>query len=192
MKKFFKGSAMLGPLPAVLVTTVNKAGEPNVFTASWVGTACTHPPMVTLSVRPERLSYQNITATGTFVINIPPASLAREVDYCGVKSGRELDKLKKFGWQLLPAQNTAAPVIAACPVAMECHVRQRIPLGSHDMFVAEVTGIHVDDTLIDKRGKIRLESAGLLCYLHGEYFALINRSLGFFGFSVQKKKATRR
>lgn len=183
----FKGSAMLNPVPVVLVTSIDSKGNKNVFTAAWVGTVCTKPPMVSLSIRPERLSYKYIKDTKEFVINLPSKELVKEVDLCGVKSGKELNKLEKLNLDIEPSKTVKSPIIKDCPVALECKLKDIIPLGSHDLFLAEVTSINIEENLIDKKGKFHLEKADLMCYSHGEYFPIAKKPIGKFGFSVQKK-----
>lgn len=191
-KKTYKGSAMLNPVPAVLVTSKNKEGKVNVFTIGWIGTACTRPPMITIAIRPERLSYDYIKETGEFVVNLPSKDLVRSVDFCGVKSGRTIDKIKELSFELGKSENVSVPFLDNCPISLECKVKDIIPLGSHDLFLAEVLCVHVEEDLIDINGKIHYEKANLICYSHGEYFGLSKNSLGSFGFSVSKKKKKKR
>lgn len=191
-KKTFKGSIMLNPVPAVLITSKNKEEKVNVFTVGWIGTACTRPPMISVAIRPERLSYEYIKENGEFVVNLPSKSMVREVDLCGVKSGRTLDKIKELNLSLGESENISVPYLDDCPVALECRVKNIIPLGSHDLFLAEVLSVHVEENLIDESGKIHFEKADLICYSHGEYFGLSKDVLGSFGFSVRKKKKKKR
>jgi flavin reductase (DIM6/NTAB) family NADH-FMN oxidoreductase RutF len=186
-KRTFKGSAILNPVPAVLITSVNKEGKPNVFTVGWVGTACTRPPMITVSIRPERLSYENIKETEEFVINLPSESMTRLVDYCGVVSGKKEDKISRLGLNIEPSNVVASPSLSDCYVNIECRLKSITPLGSHDLFLAEVVSVSVDESIIDEKGKIHLEKANLIAYSHGEYFTLSNKPIGKFGYSVQKK-----
>ncbi|MBV7275437.1 flavin reductase family protein [Clostridium thailandense] len=190
-KVSFKGSAMLNPVPAVLITSKNKEGKINVFTVGWIGTACTRPPMITVAIRPERLSYDYIKETKEFVVNLPSKDLVKIVDFCGVKSGKTMDKIKQCNIVLEDSEKVGAPGIKQCPVNMECKLKSITPLGSHDLFLAEVVSIHVEEDLIDEKGKIHLEKANLICYSHGEYFPLFNKPLGKFGYSIQKKKKTK-
>ena len=183
-KQLFKGSILFGPVPAVLVTTINKAGQANIFTVGWTGVACSHPPLVTIAVRKERLSYENIQATGEFVINLTTKRMLKMTDFCGCRSGRKIDKIKHFGLELEPGVDVAVPSLKISPVALECRVRSVTELGSHDLFVAEIVRNKVDANLIDQDGKIRLGEAGLLAYCHGEYYALGARPLATFGHSV--------
>lgn len=191
-KKTFKGSIMLNPVPAVLITSKNKEEKVNVFTVGWIGTACTRPPMISVAIRPERLSYEYIKENGEFVVNLPSKNMVREVDLCGVKSGRTLDKIKELNLSLGESENISVPYLDDCPVALECRVKNIIPLGSHDLFLAEVLSVHVEESLIDEKGKIHFEKANLICYSHGEYFGLSKDALGSFGFSVRKKKKKRK
>lgn len=186
-KRIFKASAILNPVPAVLITTQNKEGKTNVFTVGWVGTACTRPPMVTVAIRPERLSYDYIKETEEFVINLPNVSMTRIVDYCGVTSGRKVDKIDKLNLNTEESQKVLAPSLSDCPVNIECKVKSITALGSHDLFLAEVVSISVDEEVIDDTDKICLEKANLIAYSHGEYFALDNRPLGKFGYSIERK-----
>lgn len=187
-KVVFKGSAMLNPVPAVLITSKNKNGNINVFTVAWAGTACTKPPMLTIAVRPERLSYEYIKETGVFAVNLPSADLVKKVDYCGVKSGRNVDKINEMKFKLSYGEEIDVPIIEDCPVALECKVKSITALGTHDLFLAEIVAVHVNEELIDNEGKIHYERANLISYSHGEYYSLPQKSIGKFGFSVRKKK----
>lgn len=184
----FKGSAMLNPVPSVLITSKNKEGKINVFTVGWIGTACTNPPMLTVAIRPERLSYEYIKETEEFVVNLPNIDMVKSVDFCGVRSGRVIDKIKECKFVLEDGEKTSVPSIKQCPVSLECKLKNITHLGTHDLFLAEILAIHVEDNLIDKNGKIHLEKANLICYSHGEYFSLFSKPIGTFGYSVQKKK----
>jgi flavin reductase (DIM6/NTAB) family NADH-FMN oxidoreductase RutF len=186
-KELFKGSILFGPVPAVLVTTINQGGLPNIFTVGWTGVACSHPPMVTIAVRKERLSYENIRATGEFVINLTTKKMLKMTDFCGCRSGRKIDKIKHFGLELEPGVDVAVPSLKISPVALECRVRSVTELGSHDLFIAEIVRNKVDTALLDQDGRIRLGEAGLLAYCHGEYFSLGRQPLGTFGHSVAKR-----
>jgi flavin reductase (DIM6/NTAB) family NADH-FMN oxidoreductase RutF len=186
-KELFKGSIMFGPVPAVLVTTIDLDGKANVFTVGWTGVACSHPPLVTIAVRKERLSYENIRATGEFVINLTTREMAKMTDFCGCRSGRKVDKIKHFGMELEPGTEVAVPSLKNSPVALECKVRSVTELGSHDLFVAEIVRNKVEKSLIDQDGTIQLGRAGLLAYCHGEYFSLSRQPIGTFGYSVAGK-----
>lgn len=181
---------MLYPVPAVLVTVADQEGHPNVFTVAWTGTVCSDPPMVSISVRPQRYSYHCIEETGEFVINLTTKELTFATDYCGVKSGRDTDKLKEMHLTAIPAKEVKAPLIAESPVCLECRVKQTIPLGSHTMFVAEVVSVSIDDAYLDEENKFHLDWADPIVYSHGTYYDL-GKTLGTFGFSVAKKKKKR-
>lgn len=186
-KELFKGSILFGPVPVVLVTTVDGEGKPNVFTVGWTGVACSRPPMITIAVRKERLSYANIRATGEFVINLTTREMLKMTDFCGCRSGRKIDKIKHFGLDLEPGTDVAVPSLAKSPVALECRVRSVTELGTHELFLAEVVRNKVEKSLIDENGTIQLGRAGLLAYCHGEYFSLTRHPLGTFGHSVARK-----
>lgn len=184
-RKILNAGTLLAPLPAVMVScgTPEKA---NVLTVAWTGILNTKPPMTYISVRPTRYSYGIIKESGEFVINLTTSKMVRETDFCGVKSGRDTDKLKKFGLHPAAASAVKAPLIEESPLALECRVAEIKPFGSHDMFIAEILAVNVDDRYIDSKGKINLNQAGLMAYSHGEYFAL-GRKLGSFGYSVAKR-----
>ena len=190
-KQIWKPGNMLYPLPAVMVSVSDKAGKDNIITVAWAGTVCTNPPMVSISVRPERYSYHMIKETGEFVINLTTEKLAFATDYCGVKSGRDVDKFKEMHLTKEKAKEVQAPLILESPVNIECRVRECRELGSHHMFLAEVVAVHVDETYMDEKGKFDLNAAGLLAYSHGEYFSL-GKKLGKFGYSIQKQKTKKR
>ncbi len=185
-KKQWKGGAMLAPVPPVLVTT-GTMEEPNVCTVAWCGMLCTKPPKTYISLRPTRLSHSLATQRGEFVINLPTSALVRAIDRCGVKSGREENKFETCHLTAEAANVVAAPTLAESPLSVECRVTQVIPLGSHDMLLADIVAVDVEEGIIDAAGKLRLARAGLACYAHGEYFAL-GKKIGDFGFSVKKKK----
>ena len=188
MKLSWKPGTMIYPLPAVLVSCGETEQEYNLFTVAWTGTVCTNPPMCYISVRPERHSYEIIKRTGEFVINLTTARLARATDWCGVRSGRDYDKFAEMGLKTEAAEVVKAPVVAEAPVSIECRVKQIIPLGSHDMFLADVVNVLVDEEYINpETGKLELERADMIAYSHGEYFRL-GQAIGHFGWSVRKKK----
>lgn len=186
-KTSFKPGNMLYPLPAVLVTVRDKAGNDNVLTIGWTGTVCSDPAMVSISVRPERYSYHMIKETGEFVINLTTEKLAFATDYCGVKSGRDVDKFKDLGLTPLPGEQVAAPLIGESPVNIECRVNRIIPLGSHHMFLADVAAVHADEKYMDGKHKFHLEKADPIVYSHGAYY-VCGEQLGVFGYSVRKKR----
>ena len=181
---------MLYPLPPVMVScgTMEKS---NIITVAWTGTVNSEPPMTYVSVRPERHSYAMIKERGEFVINLTTERLVRAADLCGVRSGRDLQKFRFCRLTPAPASAVSAPLIAESPVNIECRVEQRLTLGSHDMFLAKVLAVDVDEALLDAKGVLHLERAGLAAYVHGRYRAL-GRELGKFGFSVQKKQEAKR
>lgn len=187
MKQNWRPGTMIYPLPAVLVSCGATPDEYNVLTVAWTGTVCSDPAMCYISVRPERHSYDIIKRNGEFVINLTTEELARATDWCGVRSGRDYDKFAEMGLTPVPATVVKAPIIAEAPVSIECRVRNIVPLGSHDMFVAEVVNVVVDERYINaETGKFEMERAGLIAYLHGEYFTL-GKAIGHFGWSVRKK-----
>ncbi len=181
---------MLYPLPPVMVScgTMEKS---NIITIAWTGTVNSDPPMAFISVRPERYSHAMIKASGEFVINLTTERLTRAADYCGVKSGREVRKFSLRGLTPAAASAVSAPLIAESPVNIECRVERSLLLGSHEMFIARVAAVDVDDSLLDAKGALRMERAGLVAYAHGKYRAL-GRELGRFGFSVRKNGEAKR
>ncbi|ERT69974.1 hypothetical protein HMPREF0202_00177 [Cetobacterium somerae ATCC BAA-474] len=185
-KELFKGSVVLNPVPAVVITSRNKDGVNNAFTVAWTGTICTNPPMLSISIRPERLSYEYIKETMEFTVNLPNTFQVRETDYCGVISGRDVDKIKHLGLIAKPGEHVNSPYLEEFPINIECKVKQIIPLGTHDLFLAEVVGSHINKNIIDEKGKIHFEWANLINYCHGEYFPMSKKPIGQFGFSVAK------
>lgn len=183
-----KGSVILNPVPVVMVTSRGKDGKDNIFTVGWVGTVCTKPPMLSISVRPERLSHKYISETMEFTVNMPTSKLTKAVDYVGVRSGKTVDKIKEMNFTMKEGTNVSSPYIDECPVSIECKVKTVLQLGTHDCFIAEVVGSHVNKNLFDEKGKIHLEKADLISYCHGEYFKMDTNPLGSFGYSVAKKK----
>lgn len=188
-KTVWKAGTMLAPVPPALISC-GTMQKPNVMTAAWTGIVCSDPAMVYVSIRPERYSYELVKKSGEFVINVPTVNLAKAVDLCGVKSGRNVDKFKLTSITAVPCSQIAAPQIAESPISLECKVRNIYSLGSHDMFLAEVLAVHVDDALLEANGALNLGKAGLLAYAHGFYYGL-GKKIGKFGWSVEKK-ATRR
>lgn len=197
-KQAFKPGNMLYPLPAVMVSCQypnehdpecvdpDLQGKPNIITVAWAGTVCTNPPMLSISVRPERYSYHMIKESGEFVVNLTTEALVRATDYCGVRSGREVDKFKEMHLTPLQSREVSVPGIAESPVNIECRVRDITALGSHHMIVADVVAVTIDDEYMDEKGKFHLNNTGLVTYSHGEYF-LLGKKLGTFGYSVSKK-----
>ena len=186
MKQNWRPGTMIYPLPAVLVSCGATPEEYNMLTVAWTGTICSDPAMCYISVRPERHSYDIIKRTGEFVINLTTEALARATDWCGVKSGKDVNKWREMGLTPVPATVVNAPLIEESPVSIECRVKQILPLGTHDMFIAEVVNVVVDEQYLDEKGKFDMVRAGLMAYSHGEYFTL-GKSLGHFGWSVRKK-----
>lgn len=185
-KETWKAGNMLYPLPVVLISAADYNQNQNIFTVAWAGTICTNPPMVSISVRPERYSYSMIKETGEFVINLTTEELVFATDFCGVKSGRDLDKFKKLHLTPIPADIVKAPLIKESPVNIECVVTEIKELGTHHMFLAEVVAVHADDTYMDQNKKFHLSDAKPIVYSHGEYYSL-GRKLGSFGYSIKKK-----
>ena len=186
-KVLWKPGNMLYPLPAVLVSVSDGAGRDNVFTVAWAGTVCTNPPMVSISVRPSRYSFEMLRKTREFVINLTTDDLAFAADFCGVRSGRDVDKFKELGLEKEEAAFVRAPLIGQSPVNIECRVDRELELGSHVMFLASVEAVHVRKKDLDDKNRLLLNQTGLMVYSHGEYRSL-GKKLGFFGYSVQKKK----
>ncbi|OUO33283.1 flavin reductase family protein [Olsenella sp. An293] len=188
-KQTWAGGNMLYPLPAVMVSCANAAGEKDIVTVAWAGTVCTNPPMLSISLRPERHSYHIVRESGEFVVNLVTARLQRACDWCGVRSGRDFDKWAECCLTPAPATTLElAPAIEESPVSIECRVRDVLELGSHHLFLADVTAVQVEDALLDDRGRLDLARAGLTAYSHGEYFEL-GRRIGTFGYSVRKRPA---
>lgn len=185
-KQEWKPGNMLYPLPAVMVSVADKQGRKNIITVAWAGTVCTNPPMVSISVRPERFSYHMLKETKEFVINLTTEKLCYATDYCGVRSGRDVDKFKEMHLTAIAGSQVSAPMIAESPVNIECRVKQILELGSHHMFVAEVVAVHVEDTYLNEKNKFELSQAKPMVYSHGEYYG-IGKLLGSFGYSVKKK-----
>ena len=213
-KQNWKPGNMLNPVPAVMVSVTDENGRSNIITVAWTGTICTNPPMVSISVRPsrysydiidrtggtictnppmtyisvrpERHSYEMIKNSGEFVINLTTKQLTRATDFCGVRSGRDVDKFKEMKLTPLPMQQVKAVGIAESPANIECRVVEKKALGSHTMFIAEVVGVTIDDRYMNETGKFEINESGLVMYSHGEYFSL-GEKLGKFGYSIKKK-----
>ena len=190
-KQSWKPGNMLYPVPAVMVSCARENERPNIITVAWAGTICSTPAMVSISVRPSRYSHEIIRETGEFVINLVTKDLTYATDYCGVKSGRDIDKFKEMHLTPSASKFIKAPGIEESPVNIECKVVEVKELGTHDMFIAEVVVVNVDDQYIDESGKFHLNDVGLVTYSHGEYFEL-GKKIGKFGYSVQKKKPDRK
>lgn len=189
-KQMWKPGTLLYPVPAVMVSCSSKETD-NIITVAWTGIICSEPPMLYVSIRPERFSYNIIKDSGNFVVNLPNKALAYALDFCGVRSGRDLNKFQHLGLTPQKSNLVDAPGIEECPVNIECRVKDIVHLGSHDMFIAEIACVDVEEKLLDKTGKLQLNKADLICYNHGEYRSLAD-SLGHFGFSVRKKPIKKR
>lgn len=190
-KQSWKPGNMLYPLPVVMVSTADRKGKDNIITVAWAGTICTNPPMVSVSIRPERYSYHMIRETGEFVINLTTEELAFATDYCGVKSGRDVDKFTQAGLTREKADKVNVPMIKEAPVSIECRVREVKELGSHHMFIAEVLAVHADEKYMDEKNRFDLNRAKPIVYSHGEYLGT-GKKLGTFGYSVKKEKKKRK
>lgn len=186
-KVLWRPGNMLYPLPVVMVSLRGLDGQKNIITIGWTGTICSDPPMVSISVRPERHSWQMLMDTREFVINLTTRKLAYATDFCGVKSGRDVDKFKELKLTAVSGTGTEAPMIAESPVNIECLVTQVIPLGTHDMFLAKVLAVHADEQYLDEKGSFHLEQADPIVYSHGAYLTTGER-IGTFGYSVRKEK----
>ncbi len=186
-REYWKAGNMLYPVPAVMVSCQRPGERPNIITVAWAGTVCSDPVMVSISVRKERYSHDIIESTGEFVINLTTERLTRATDYCGVRSGRDVDKFAEMHLTPCDSKNVTVPGILESPVSLECKVTEVIELGSHDMFLAEVVGVSIDPEYVDESGEFRLNDAGLIAYSHGEYYRL-GKKIGTFGYSVKKKK----
>ena len=191
MKQEFKGSEMLSPVPAVMAS-LGEGDEANIITIAWTGIINSRPPMTYISVRKEHHSHDILMKTGEFVINLTTETILRQTDWCGVRSGRDFDKWKETGLTKEPASVVKCPMIAESPVNLECRVTEVKELGSHDMFMAEIVKVHVDDSIIDEDGHFDVVRAGLLAYIHGHYYTVNRKPLGRFGFSVMKPKTKKR
>lgn len=185
-REYWRGSNLLAPMPAVIITAADKAGHTNMMTAAWAGTVCSDPVMVSVSIRPSRLTHDYIEETGEFVINLTNRQLVYATDWVGVKSGRDVDKWQEMHLTPFASRHIKAPGIAESPLCLECVVRQTLRLGTHDMYIAEVLSTDVDASLLDDKGRLDLARADLIAYSHGEYYALGDK-LGKFGFSVRKR-----
>ena len=177
---------LLAPVPAVMVSCARKGERPNIVTIAWAGTVNSDPPMCSVSVRKERFSHPMLTASREFTVTLPTAALAEKVDYCGVVSGRDVDKFAACGLTPEPAETVGAPLVAECPVNLECRVKQILELGSHDLFLADILAVRADERLIDEKGRLKLETADLLAYVHGHYHRVAD-AIGHFGFSIRRK-----
>lgn len=185
-KVSWKGGTLLAPVPAVLVSC-GSVEKPTALTIAWTGIISSDPPRTYISVRPERNSYALIKESGEFAINMLPSALVKSLDYCGIKSGKNEDKLAKRKLTAAPCTQISAPQIEQSRITLECKVTEVIPQGSHDMFIADILAVNVDKELLDEKGRLKIEQAGLLAYAHGTYFAL-GKKIGSFGFSCKQKR----
>ena len=185
----WRGGALVAPVPPVMVSC-GTPEAPNIITIAWTGIINTVPPKTYISVRPKRHSYKLIKESGEFVINLTPATLVRSADYCGIYTGAKVDKFKKCGLTPSPSKEVSCVSIGECPMSLECRVTDIIPLGTHDMFLADIVSVSVDEELVDSAGTLHLDRAHLAAFAHGEYFEL-GKKLGSFGFSVKKSKKTK-
>ena len=191
MKKSFKPGTLLSPVPAVMVSC-GDGEEKNIITIGWTGIINSDPPITYISVRKSRYSHHIIEKTGEFVVNLTTEKLAFAADYCGVKSGRDVDKFKEMRLTPESADIVKCPMIAQSPVNLECRVIEVKSYPTHDMFIAEIVAMHADDGIVNEKGKIDMSAAGLIAYVHGEYFGLKKAPLGRFGYSVMKPKTKKR
>lgn len=191
MKKTMKPATLLMPLPAVMVSC-GSLEKPNIITIAWTGIVNSTPPMTYISVRKSRYSHDLIAESGEFVINLTTEALTFATDYCGVKSGREVDKFTEKKLTPLAAGEISCPMIAESPINLECKVREIHEYPSHDMFIAEIVAVHVDEELIDEKGRFEMEKAGLMAYVHGQYFGIKKQPLGRFGYAVMKPKTKKK
>lgn len=186
-KQEWKPGNMLYPLPAVMVSCADSKGNSNIITVAWTGTICTNPPMVYISVRPERYSYSMIKETKEFVINLTTEKLAKATDFCGVRSGRDVDKFQEMKLTKETASKVSAPLIKESPINIECQVTEIKELGSHHMFLAQVVAVHAEEAFLNEKQKFDLAKANPIVYSHGTYYGL-DQVIGTFGYSVKKKK----
>ncbi len=192
MKKQFKPGTMLNPVPTVMVSCGTKDGRSNIITIAWTGIVNSEPPMTYVSVRKSRFSHQLIEQSGEFVINLPSEDMTFAMDYCGVKSGKDVDKFQTQHLTPVSGDHVSCPMIQEAPVNLECIVREVREYPSHDMFVAEIVGVHVEEKYLDAKGKLDFGKMGLICYNHGFYYGLQPKPLGRFGYSVMKAKTKQR
>lgn len=186
-KQLWRAGNQLYPLPVVMVSCASADGsEQNIITVAWAGTICSNPAMLSISIRPERHSHKLIKESGEFVVNLTTERLAFATDWCGVKSGRDVDKFKKMNLTPEASSVVKAPSIKESPISIECKVKQIIPLGTHDMFIAEVVAVQADEQYFNEKGTFDLQKANPICYSHGHYY-VVGKEIGKFGYSVKKK-----
>lgn len=197
-KREIKPANLLAPVAPALIGVADRQGRPNLITVAWIGTVNSEPPMLSISIQPRRMSHKLLLDTGEFTVNLPTESLTKAIDYCGIKSGRDIDKFKECQLSQLKMPGVKAPAVAESPVNLGCRIQKHLHLGSHTLFLAEIVSVLVDDDLFDQQGKIHLEKAGIIAYMHGEYFPVgrgtpyQGNKLGFFGFSQAAPKILKR
>ena len=189
-KVCWKGSALLGPLPTVMVSCGDME-HPNIITVAWAGIVNTHPPKLSISVRPGRFSHGLIRESGEFVVNMTSSTLVKQADFCGMYTGAKVNKFEKTGLTPVVASEVSCPMIEECPMSLECRVTDVIPMGTHDLFLADIVAVHADEELLDEKGKLHVERANLVAFAHGEYFEL-GTCVGAFGDSVRKKPSAKK
>jgi len=190
-KVIWQGGTLLAPVPAVLVGCGNGKEFPdNLITLAWAGTVCSEPPMVGIGIRPERYSYGLILATGEFTVNIPSAAMTEHVDFCGVKSGRDVDKFKACGFTAVRGSQVSAPIVAEAPLSLECKLEKTLELGSHTLFLGRIVAVQASKELIRENGSFDVDRADLAAYAHGHYYAL-GEKIGHFGYSIRKKAGSK-
>lgn len=177
----------LFPCPVVLVTCIDSNGKPNIITLAWVGTVCSDPPTLGLGIRPHRHSYGLIEASGEFVVNIPTSDILEKTDFCGMVSGRDIDKFSETGLTPEPAERVKPPLIRECPVNIECVVKKKIPVGAHHLFLGEIVSVHVDKEILNEKGRINFDKISPFVYNQGEYWSL-HRRIGIYGFSKNDER----
>ena len=184
----------VSPVPVVMLGCADPAKNiaPNLITVAWAGVVCSKPPMVSVSIRKERYSHSIIKDTGEFTLNLTSQALCRATDFCGVKSGREVDKFAAMNLTPIPAPGlTVAPAIAQAPAFLSCKVKDILELGSHDLFLAEVVDVNIAEEYFTESGSINEEAMELVGYVHGKYRAMSD-VLGFFGYSIASDEALER
>jgi flavin reductase (DIM6/NTAB) family NADH-FMN oxidoreductase RutF len=188
MKKQVKPATYLFPTPAVMVSCTGRHGAPNIITIAWAGVVCSEPPVLSVSIRPGRYSHALIAETGDFVVNIPSEGLLRELDYCGVTSGKNVNKFNELGFTALPAGSVSAPLIKECPVNLECRVLDIKKLGTHDMFLGEIVAVHMDEEILDEKGAVDISRLKPIAYCPqaSQYWSL-KEAIGTYGFTKGKK-----
>jgi flavin reductase (DIM6/NTAB) family NADH-FMN oxidoreductase RutF len=182
-----KPTTTMFPLPVMLITCIDGSGKPNIITLAWVGIVNSEPPLVSISIRPDRYSHGLVKASQEFVVNVPSEEMAREVDFCGGVSGRDVDKFSELGLTPVPAKEVSTPLIEECPVNLECKLRKTIPLGSHDLFLGEIVAVHIDDSVLGEKGRIDIAKALPIAYCPGAYeYWSLGKKVGWYGYTKGK------